>query len=113
MMKHRTEEELIAYRDGDAKDRVAIAEHLSGCADCREEMERIEAVYAAMSAMSVPEPGEEFERRLWQKIAPRLEEKSALVGRLFCTEAIGGPGSAGCDDAAGVLFGEEDEPSDS
>jgi hypothetical protein len=76
MMKHRTEEELIAYRDGDAKDRVAIAEHLSGCADCREEMERIEAVYTAMSAMRVPEPGEEFERRLWQKIAPRLEEKT-------------------------------------
>lgn len=77
MMKHRTEEELIAYRDGYAKDRAAIAEHLSGCADCRGEMERIEAVYAAMSAMSVPEPGEEFEGRLWQKIAPRLEEKKA------------------------------------
>jgi hypothetical protein len=77
MMKHRTEEELIAYRDGDAKERAAIAEHLSGCADCRGEMERIEAVYAAMSAMSVPEPGEDFERLLWQKIAPRLEEKKA------------------------------------
>lgn len=74
-MKHRTEEELIAYRDGDAKDRAGIAEHLRRCAECREEMERIEAVYAAMSAMSVPEPGEEFERRVWQKIAPRLVQK--------------------------------------
>jgi hypothetical protein len=76
-MKHRTEEELIAYREGDVREREAISEHLRECAQCREEMKQIEAVYSAMDLAEVPEPGEEFERRMWQKIAPRLEEKKA------------------------------------
>jgi hypothetical protein len=76
-MKHRTEEELIAFREGHVREREEIAAHLRECAQCRAEMERIEAVYTAMDMASVPEPGDEFERRMWQKIAPRLEEKKA------------------------------------
>ena len=76
-MRHRTEEELIAYRDGETKEREAIAAHLRECAQCRAELEQIEKVYAAMSAAAVPEPGEEFERRIWQKVALRLEDGKA------------------------------------
>jgi hypothetical protein len=76
-MRHKTEEELIAYRDGETKERAAIAAHLRECAQCRAEMEQIEKVYAAMSAAAVPEPGEEFERRVWQKVAVRLEDRRA------------------------------------
>ena len=36
-MKHRTEEELIAYREGDTREREAISAHLRECADCGEE----------------------------------------------------------------------------
>ena len=42
-MKHRTEEELIGYRDGEQKNREEIAMHLKECGECRSEMERIEA----------------------------------------------------------------------
>jgi len=74
-MKHRTEEELLAFLDGATDERAAIAAHLNECANCREELERIEGVFAALDAMPIPEPGEHFEERVWQRIAPRLGEK--------------------------------------
>jgi hypothetical protein len=77
-MKHRTEEELIGYREGEAKERTAIAAHLKECAECREELARIEAVFGAMDAMPVPEPGEDYGERVWQRIAPRLGERKTL-----------------------------------
>jgi hypothetical protein len=74
-MKHRTEEELIAYRDGEMKEREAVAAHLKECAECREELARIEAVFGALDAMPVPDPGEDYGERVWQRIASRLAEK--------------------------------------
>lgn len=74
-MKHTTEEELIAYREGMSAERSAIAEHLTGCEECRKELERIEAVLAALDALPVPDPGDDYGRRVWQQLAPRLPEK--------------------------------------
>jgi hypothetical protein len=74
-MKHMKEEELFAYRDGESRGREAFTAHLKECAECRKEMERIEAVFAAMDAMPVPDPGEDYGRRVWRQIAPRLPEK--------------------------------------
>ena len=74
-MKHRTEEELIGYRDGEAKERVEIAAHLNECTECREELARIEAVFGALDAIPAPDPGEDYGERVWQRIAPRLGRK--------------------------------------
>ena len=76
-MKHKTEEELIGYRDGDQKNREEIAMHLKECGECRSELERIEAVFAALDAMPVPDPGEDYGQRVWRQIANRLPEKRA------------------------------------
>jgi hypothetical protein len=76
-MKHRTEEELIGYRDGEANQRLEIAAHLKECAECREELARIEAVFHALDAIPDPDPGEDYGERVWQRIAPRLGEKKA------------------------------------
>jgi hypothetical protein len=76
-MKHRTEKELIGYRDGETKERVAIAAHLKECDECREELARIEAVFRALDAMPIPDPGEDYGERVWQRISPRLGEKKA------------------------------------
>ena len=76
-MKHATEQELFAYRDGDAKGREAMAAHLKECAECRGELARLEEVFAALDAMSVPDPGEDYGARLWRQIAPRLPERRA------------------------------------
>jgi hypothetical protein len=74
-MNHMTEEELIAYRDGENRDRTNFTKHLDECAHCRGEMDKINAVFAALDAMAVPDPGEDYGRRVWQQISPRLPEK--------------------------------------
>ena len=90
-MKHMTEEELVAYRDGEAERREASAAHLQECAECRAELERIEAVFAALNAMPVPDPGEGYGQRVWQQIAPRLPEKRPTWwGRAIPGFAVGG-----------------------
>ena len=76
-MKHPNEEELIAYHGGEVLRHDEIAAHLTDCPECRAELERIDAVLAAMSAMPVPDPGEDYEQRVWQQIAPRLPERRA------------------------------------
>jgi hypothetical protein len=76
-MKHLTEEELIGYRDGESRRREAFAVHLKECVECQGEMERLEEVFAALDAMPVPDPGEDYGRRVWQQIAARLPEKRA------------------------------------
>lgn len=75
-MKHLTEEQLIAYREGEPTQREAIAEHLTGCTACRTELDRIEAVLNALNNFPVPERGPEYGRQVWQKIAPQLPEKA-------------------------------------
>jgi hypothetical protein len=82
-MKHFTEEELIAYREGEPTQREAIAEHLTGCMACRAEFERIEAVLHALDNLPVPERGPEYGRAVWQQIAPRLPEKAGRGWRVW------------------------------
>jgi len=74
-MKHMTEEELIAYREGLAAEQRRIADHLAACQECRAELTRIEAVLAALDTLPVPDPGDEYGRQVWQQIEPRLVEK--------------------------------------
>ncbi len=74
-MKHMTEEELIAYREGVAAERAGIAEHLAACEECRTELEKIEAVLAVLDTLPVPDPGDDYGRRVWQHIAARLPKK--------------------------------------
>jgi len=76
-MKHMTEEELIAYKEGVAAQRAVIAQHLAACQECRAELERIEAVLAALDTLPVPNPGDDYGRHVWQQIAPRLPERPA------------------------------------
>lgn len=74
-MNHLTEEELIAYRDGETRGREAFMAHLNECKQCQLDVARLDAVFAALDAMPVPDPGEDFARRVWQQISPRLPEK--------------------------------------
>jgi hypothetical protein len=82
-MKHPNEEQLIAYREGDASQRAAIAEHVAICEECRVELERIEAVLAMVDALPVPDLGKDYGWRVWQQIAPRLPEKPVARWRFL------------------------------
>lgn len=66
---------MVAYRYGDAEDRLAIEAHLSECADCRKEFAQLQRVVAVLDAVPVPERDENYGRRVWQQVAPRLEER--------------------------------------
>ena len=74
-MNHPTEQQLIAYHHGEAVDHEKIAAHLNACSSCRTEVERIAAVLRALSDLPVPDPGEDYEHRVWQKLATKLPEK--------------------------------------
>lgn len=78
-MRHPSEEEFIAYREGEAAESRVIAEHLRECAECRAEFERLNAeltsIFAALDALEVPDPGREYAQQVWQQIAPRLQPK--------------------------------------
>jgi hypothetical protein len=74
-MKHVSEEELIAYHQGELQRRQEIADHLASCGACRGELGKLEAFLKALEQLRVPDPGEDFERRAWQRLAPRLPEK--------------------------------------
>ncbi len=76
-MNHMTEEQLIAYRDGETRGRENFVDHLNDCAECQHELARLNAFFAALDAMPVPDPGADFADRVWQRISPRLEEKRA------------------------------------
>jgi hypothetical protein len=73
-MKHFTEEELISYREGDAQHEQRISAHVAECAACRAELNRIDAVLKALNEFSVPDPGRDYEQRIWRQIAPRLPQ---------------------------------------
>ena len=82
-MKHFTEEELVAYREGEPTQREAITAHLTACSACRTELERIEAVLHALDNLPVPERGPDYGRAVWQQLAPRLPEKAGRGWRLW------------------------------
>jgi hypothetical protein len=82
-MKHLSEEQLIAYQDGDSSGRDAAAEHINSCAECQAELNRLAEMLAAYQALPIPDPGEEYGRRVWQQIAPRLEEKRSHWWQVF------------------------------
>jgi hypothetical protein len=77
MMTHLSEEQLIAYQDGEQTGREAFDAHLATCAECQTHLERIAEMLAAYQALPVPDSGEDYGRRVWQQIAPRLTEKRA------------------------------------
>ena len=82
-MKHLSEEQLIAYQDGETSGREAFTAHISECAECQLELDRIARMLTAFQALPVPDPGEEYGRRVWQQIAPRLEEKRTHGWQFF------------------------------
>ncbi len=74
-MKHLSEEQLIAYQDGETSGREAFGAHIAACSECKAELGRLTEMLTAFEALPAPDPGEDYGRRVWQQIAPRLQEK--------------------------------------
>jgi|HigsolmetaAR202D_1030399.scaffolds.fasta_scaffold14957_2 hypothetical protein len=73
-MKHLTEEELILLYYGEPGGRPEAEEHLDRCSNCYERMLALQRLLNSFAAPEVPDPGPDFESRIWQRLEPMLEE---------------------------------------
>jgi anti-sigma factor RsiW len=110
-MKHASQDELFAYREGDAKGREAMAAHLKECGECRAELARLEEVFAALDALPVPDAGEDYGARVWRQLAPRLPERRASWWQtFFTTQRLAVAGSITALVVAAFYFGRVTKP---
>ncbi len=82
-MKHLNEEQMIAYRFGEEKERMAIQAHLADCPECRATFEALERVLLLVDAAPVPERDEHYGQTVWQKIVPYLPDRPASSWRVW------------------------------
>ena len=70
-MNHLTEEQLVDHYYGES----ANATHLTACAACTAHYETLRRVLTLVSDAEVPEPGENYEERVWNRLRWKLEPK--------------------------------------
>jgi hypothetical protein len=63
---------LYAYGEGLDEERDRIARHLSRCAECRRLAEEFEEFRHFSNVTGAPDPGPDFETRMWSLIQPSL-----------------------------------------
>jgi hypothetical protein len=68
---HPSQDELVLHHYGEG-DPESIEQHLAGCDACREEREAIRRLLAAVPEDSVPERGEDYGARVWERLRPQL-----------------------------------------
>lgn len=77
-MSHLNEDDLVLlyYRE----DAGATARaHLESCAECRERLEALARTLALAEAPDVPEPGPDYEGRVWARLQPQLGRPAATA----------------------------------
>jgi hypothetical protein len=75
-MEHLTQEQLVEHYYGEP----GSAEiHLAGCDECRREYQALQRVLNSVEGFAVPEPREEFEAEVWQKIAPAVTRRRVTL----------------------------------
>jgi hypothetical protein len=70
-MRHLTEEQLVLHYYGDAEDTSEISKHLEECDACRASFRAVAEELEAVKATAIPEPGDNYEQRVWGRL--RLE----------------------------------------
>jgi len=71
-MKHLTEEDLILLYYGEPGVPYQYRMHLAECRECRSAAESLAATLEVCNEWTVPEPGAEFERRVWARVGPQI-----------------------------------------
>jgi hypothetical protein len=71
-MNHLTQEELILRYYGELPADLNADGHLGECAECRDELARLARVLDQVNAIEVPEPEEEYEAQVWNRLSWRL-----------------------------------------
>ena len=72
-LKHLTEEELTEIYYGENS--PATRNHLQECVECQTNFGRLEDLLGSIQHYAVPEPGPDFEERVWKKLSVRMPKK--------------------------------------
>ena len=75
-MKHLSEEDLVLRYYGEPSG-GGVEEHLESCETCQASLVSMSRVLDAMDGLEVPEPLDGLSGRVWQRIAPELEQARA------------------------------------
>lgn len=78
-LPHPSQDDLVLHHYGE-DDAARIGEHLAACEACRGELEAIRRTLAAVPAEAVPERGEDYGARVWERIRPRLATRPRFNG---------------------------------
>jgi hypothetical protein len=78
-LRHLTEEELTEVYYGGST--PATQEHLQNCSECQTNLVRLEDLLRSFQQYRPPEPDEDFEERIWNKLSGRLSREKSW--RLF------------------------------
>jgi hypothetical protein len=75
-MDHPKDEDLILHYYGEGEDTLSLEAHLASCEGCREAYAALERDLAAvLEALPVPARGEDYGRRVWQRLSQQLERR--------------------------------------
>jgi hypothetical protein len=91
-LKHLTDEELTEAYYGE--NTPAVQDHLRDCIECRTNLGRLEDTLGSLRQYMVPEPGPDFEVRVWKDLAERLPKKRSW-GIWFFRPVVLAPALAG------------------
>src|SRR5215471_1581219 len=69
-MNHLTQEQLVDHYFGDGQ--TAVELHLNQCDECRAQYHSIQRVLNTVESYQVPEPNQNFESKMWRKVAPAI-----------------------------------------
>ena len=96
---HPSDDELMLALSGDRSPEAddAVTRHVAGCDRCQAVQTEIAAVLALVTDAPVPDPGDDFETRMWARIQPALVPEHArswqtrhVMPLLAWAAAIGG-----------------------
>lgn len=75
-MTHPSEEQLVAFRfgDADAAEAPGIEEHLDACKACKATLETIDLALATTARIPVPERSDAYGAEVWVRLQPKLAQ---------------------------------------
>jgi hypothetical protein len=79
-VKHLTEEQLISHYYGELDNQREAVKHLESCEACRARFAALDSALSLMKTATIPDRPDDYGRRIWQKLQPRLEDKPVRTG---------------------------------
>jgi len=73
-MRHLSEEELVLHYYGELDKPLEAVQHLESCDACRARSAALDSDLSLMKAATIPDRPNDYGRRVWQRLQPRLED---------------------------------------